>query len=513
MVSATVPPVAPGSVARMSIASFLPGNKDGWTRSVWLDRLPLLGVLGIQAFASLRLNNTAFQDEALYLVTGHWERAAWASGTAVASDPGSFFSGSPQLYPVFASYLDSLGGLELARLFSLLCMLSATVAVYWTTRVLFVHQGRRPALFASVAFSLSAPVIFLGHFATFDAPSFTCLVWAAALAAWCSSERKSLWWSGVVGALLVLAVALKYASAIDVPFVLLLACVGLRTRGHRSRALAFAVLSGTVTVSLGALSALTWARGNMTGLWVTTVDRDMGTKTPATTAIGHVVVWSGITLGLMAAGAILLLVQRRRPAVAVLLGIGTFAAICWQIHGGDITSLNKHVVLGLLLGAPLAGVALARLSRVRLGAIIVLVVVWATLLSGLDQSRSLFATWPNTQGLVQTIEPSLKADPAIRTVGDIPEPVEYALWRQSQPWQWTGTYANSFSYHGLTGIAAYRAALAANYFQLVFLNGYFPISQQLERELPSLGFKHTSTVNAAGTTWMIWQRWDAVTDH
>ena len=501
----------PESVLRMSVASLFPRSKRDRVIQIWLDRLPLVGVLVVQSFASLRLHNTAFQDEALYIYTGHWERSAWAGGPFVYTHPESFFSGAPQLCPVFASYLDSIGGLWLARLFSLLCMLSATAAVYWATRVLFAHRGGRVAFFAALAFSLSAPVIFLGNFATFDAPSFACIAWAVAVSVWSSKLGKSLWWSVLIGGLLVLAVALKYASAIDVPFVLLLSLLGLQVRRRRARALVRGLLAGTVFLAGAAVSALTWARSDVTGVRVTTLARTMDARTPELTLVKDVVTWSGPTLALMLIGGVVLAL-RRQPVIAVVLTVGTFAAVAFQIHNGDLTSLHKHVTLGLVLGAPLAGVALAEMTRLRLGTLLSVGLLWLTFLVGLAQSRSLFEEWPNTQGLVQTIQPSLAADPYIRTVGDIPEPVEYALWNQSQPWQWTGTYAGSFGYKGLTGVAAFRAALKANYFQLAYFNESSDVSQQLIGEMPGLGFHKTATVRSDGSTWTIWQRFDSVSN-
>src|SRR5690625_1456310 len=211
------------SIWRMSFASLFPPRYRDYALKIGYDRFLLTLVLAFQTLTSLRLADTAFQDEALYLYYGHWQRSAWASGTEIFTHPESFFSGAPQLYPVFGSYLDSVGGLQLARSFSLLCMLSATIAVYWATRTLFKDEyGPAAPLTAALTFSLAAPVIFLGNFATYDAPSFALIAWATALAIWSATRKKSLWWSLVIGGLLALAVALKYASAIQVPITLLL---------------------------------------------------------------------------------------------------------------------------------------------------------------------------------------------------------------------------------------------------------------------------------------------------
>lgn len=495
------------SIWRMSFASLFPPRYRDYALKIGYDRFLLTLVLAFQTLTSLRLANTAFQDEALYLYYGHWQRSAWASGTEIFTHPESFFSGAPQLYPVFGSYLDSVGGLQLARSFSLLCMLSATIAVYWATRTLFKDEyGPAAPLTAALTFSLAAPVIFLGNFATYDAPSFALIAWATALAIWSATRKKSLWWSLVIGGLLALAVALKYASAIQVPITLLLTLLGINDREYRWRALQRGLLAGLTFIGILGVSALTWARADLQGLIATTLDRQMRDPTPVLTLVQAIGTWAGVALAIMLIGGIMLL--RTRPVLALVLVVGTFIAITYQVASGDLTSLHKHIALGLIFGAPLAGIVLGKISRRRLGPIAIAAALWLVFVTGLAQSRDLYEAWPNTNGLVETIEPSLEANPYMRTVGDIPEPVQYALRDQSQPWQWMGTYEGSFSYAGLTGIEAYQRALADNYFQLAYFNGSSAISAQLMGEMPSYGFEQTATVESNGSTWTIWQRFD-----
>ena len=509
--SSTTYTASSDSVWRMSFASLFPPKLREGAFATGYDRFLLALVLGAQAVVSLRLTNTAFQDEALYLYYGHWERSSWASGTEIYTHPDAFFSGAPQLYPVFGSYLDSVGGLQLARVFSLMCMLSATIAVYWATKVLFhADYGTGAPLAGAMTFSLSAPVIFLGHFATYDALSFALITWATALAIWSATKRKSLWWSVPIGTLLALAVAIKYASAIVVPITLLLTLLGINDRTYRSRAVSRGLLAGSILIALLAASALTWAHGDLQGLVATTLNRHMGQTSPPLTLLTAIGLWAGVPLAIMLIGGLMLL--RRQPVLALVLLGGTVIAMAFQIRTGDITSLHKHITLGLIFGAPLAGVALGRLTAKKLGVIMVAGVLWIVLMTGLAQSRSLFLHWPNTQGLVQTLAPSFKANPTMRTVGDIPEPIQYALRDMSEPWQWTGTYDGSFGYAGLTGIAAYQKALADNYFQLAYFNGSSTYSAQLQGEMPGYGFKKTATVESNGSTWTIWQRFDPNVD-
>ena len=93
------------------------------------------------------------------------------------SDYASFFSGSPVLYPILGALADTWGGLAAARHVSLLAMLTTTALLYSLSRRLF---NERVGLCAAVIFSVTESAIFLGNFATYDAPAL-CLL---AVAAW-----------------------------------------------------------------------------------------------------------------------------------------------------------------------------------------------------------------------------------------------------------------------------------------------------------------------------------------
>src|SRR5947209_13792693 len=127
--------------------------------------LPL--ILLLQAITSLlALNNTVFQDEGLYLLAGQQIFLRWMGKTPYLEPYGSYFSGYPSFYPVIGGILDFLGGLEAARLLSLLCMLIVTTCVYFMTIQLF---DRKSALIAAFLFACEGSVLFLGRLATFDA--------------------------------------------------------------------------------------------------------------------------------------------------------------------------------------------------------------------------------------------------------------------------------------------------------------------------------------------------------
>ena len=93
------------------------------SRRTRVSRVLLLCILVLQAILSLRLHNTAFEDEALYIYSGHMELQHLLHGAALQGSYASYFSGSPVLYPVAAGFLNQLGGLTAARMLSLAEML------------------------------------------------------------------------------------------------------------------------------------------------------------------------------------------------------------------------------------------------------------------------------------------------------------------------------------------------------------------------------------------------------
>jgi hypothetical protein len=91
------------------------------------DGVALATVLAVQSALSIRLRNTAFQDEALYIYAGHEQIRRLLHGGPLY-DSYWWLSGFAWFYPPIAGALDSLGGLELVRLFSLVCLLATTCA-------------------------------------------------------------------------------------------------------------------------------------------------------------------------------------------------------------------------------------------------------------------------------------------------------------------------------------------------------------------------------------------------
>jgi Dolichyl-phosphate-mannose-protein mannosyltransferase len=485
-------PIAPDNPSASTRIFVLPLGKHGHAvspfatpsaRRTWVSRAVLGGILCLQALLSLRLHNTAFEDEALYLYSGHMEIVHWLHGVSAQGNYASYFSGAPVLYPALGALADAVGGLAAARLLSLLAMLGSTALLYSMSRRLF---NERVALCAAALFSVTESAIFLGNFATYDAPT----IFLLALAAWIVVRTAAQRWPVYLLAapLAALAVATKYASLLFVPTIAALtALAALPYLGRR--ALARPVAFGLVAAALLAGGLHLAGRAYMQGISFSTTGRASGT-TPTSTLLHEILLWGGAPFAVAVIGAVAYARRPRtepdeiiaepggalrRTALGVVLTGTALLAPAEQIHLHTLVSLQKHIGFGLFFAAPMAGVGLVRLMgdhfrRVQLG-----IAVWAVALTlGMTQARDLYSGWTNSTQMIHDI--ALAARPGAHYLVEVPEvPIYYLMGNpDAQPDQFTSTYNIGYvdSKEGkfLTGNAGYVAAIQAGYFRVVAYN-------------------------------------------
>ena len=386
----------------------------GWTaapsrRRARVGRAILAGLLVVQAVLSLRLRNTAFEDEALYLYAGHLELDHLFGGGPAHPEFLTYFSGSPLLYPVLGAAVDSVLGLQGARALGLVCLLGATALLYSLTSRLF---NERVGLCAAAVFAVAQSTLFLGNFATYDPPAILLL----ALAGWLAvrtARRGVLVASLLVAPVLALAVAVKYASGLYLPTVTALAVLAAHPyRGRRALVRAFGI--PLLVAGLLGTALLSGGRGHLAGLTSTTTDREAGANRPLDLLLDSLR-WGGPLLALAVLGTVLYVrrdrmgelptassgatradVPARGPLGRLLLGgllSGTAVlAPAYQMHLHTGTSLHKHVGFGLLFAAPMAGVAMSRLVGAHFRRPELAIVAWADfkIISGLIADRSAF---------------------------------------------------------------------------------------------------------------------------
>ena len=156
------------------------------SRRKWVSRAVLAAILCVQAALSLRMHNTAFEDEALYLYSGHLEIAHWLHGAALQGNYATYFSGAPVLYPVLGAAADNVGGLAAARAVSLLAMLATTGLLYSLTRRLF---NERVGLCAAAIFRSPNPPSTSATWPPMMPRRSACSRWAPG--SWCAPRRSA----------------------------------------------------------------------------------------------------------------------------------------------------------------------------------------------------------------------------------------------------------------------------------------------------------------------------------
>jgi hypothetical protein len=415
-------------------------------------------------------NNTAFQDEALYLRAGHLEWAGWLHHAPVPDFP-SYFSGAPVLYPPLGAAMDDIGGLAAARLLSLGLMLGVTSLLWATAGRLY---GQRAALLAAALFATLPGTQFLGALATFDAPALLLLavtVWLGVRSADCS-PRVRLAVLATAGVVMAAADAMKYATALFTPIVLASVSMAIWRR-HGSRAGLQAVAALACPWLLLTLAAIR-AGGSVYWLGITssTLNR-AASDSPATLVLKDAYIWTSLVLVLAALGVILALrSEQRGKFLPAVLAAAAVAVPVEQARLQTTVSLQKHVVFGAWFAAIAAGYAMARLSRVDPGrgwaVVMALPIAASTLFGSMGEALALHTVWPNATGVVRTLRSAIPAHPGHYLAEDYD--VEAYYLRADVPWpRWSSTYY--FSYPGAApGLPSYAAAIEAHYFALVVLN-------------------------------------------
>ncbi|SNQ46733.1 permease [Frankia canadensis] len=509
-------------------------------------RSGLAAVVAVQVLTSINLSSTAFQDEALYLDAGHQIIASLRNGTPTAEDFGSYFSGSPYVYPPLGALADALGGLAAARMLSLVCAVMTTLLVASVGRSLY---GRSAGVAGATAFVLSGPVLFIGHFATYDAMALMLLTGGLAAGLRAAGlprrarprpgrrrgdpRRGNLWrgalWAFSAGCLLAAAVVTKYVAALFVPSAAALIVMA----AHRTRrpaattssapasapplVLLLAAAVGTACV-VGAWLGLT-GTDQLRGLVTTTLSRRPVGPTSAVEVARRGLEWAAPTLIVAVAG--LPLVARRRPALAALLLGSSLLPIAVQARSGELTSLHKHVAFGVAFAAPLAGAGLvallARLDvhdpRRPLAPRVIAAALAAVVLlaGGARGAQDLFQVWADSRPLTALLRTQVRFGSGHYLVEESEVP-RYYLRDVTAPWQWNGTY---FLYYRdprtgavYTGTAAYRRALTDRYFDIVVLR--FGPSAMLDWKIHDIlqdptKYRQIARLPEPGG-WTIWRR-------
>ena len=449
------------------------------TLSNW--SLPL--ILLFQSLVSwIFLQNTAFQDEALYVYAGRQIIQHWMGGPLSLDNYSFYFSGNPYIYPIIGGALDMVGGIELARAFSLLCMLIVTACGYYVTKHLFDKQS---AIFAGIFFVCQAPVLFLSRLATYD-PLCLCFIALATALAVHAAQAKRPWLLPAIGPLLVLAFGTKYAGLLFIPSILALVIVwAFLARGWRRTLLhtLIAGLSMVLAIALAAYIILHFDRDMLHALSATTTDRQITTVYSRVSLIENILQLTGLSYLVAFVG---LLFVRKKEILVTLLLLGTALLVpAYHLYKEELVSLDKHLGFSMFFLMPVAGYTLARLSGFRWKAL----APGRYLLSGIaiclilflfitPQAQYMYSTWPPTDNLATALKTRVRLGNG-HYLAEQFEVSRYNLKNETYNWQWVGL--DFFQYvdkqgHYYQGNDAYVKAINDGYFDLIQLNYGYNIS-------------------------------------
>jgi glycosyltransferase involved in cell wall biosynthesis len=424
------------SVREMQRSSQQPQLPRSRSRISW----PLVAILAVQTGFSLSLvwSNTAFADEANYLLQGRLELAHWLHGLTVPVINND--SGAPQIYPPLGALADAVGGLAGARILSMCFMLIATALLYLYTKRLF---GSHAAIMAAALWGLSEPALRLA-FATYD--PLACLL--VTLSAWLALQAGVRRRHGeliVVSALaLALATITAFSFAIMIPAVLATSYFIWRDEVGPRLARWFAFWLAITTMGLVTLSM------TVLQLWkdliVTTITRSgsaLGTGVAAVTKSAWT--WDGVILALAVCGVVFAFGSERmnRKLLMLTLLISGLLVPVYQAHLGTGWSLDKHMSTGTWFMAAAAGYSFTKIkifSKSSQAAVAAAVILLYSAISGLWYARVTFHSWANEASLISAIRPIIgQGSVWSSSNGDsIPE---YYLLRSAGDWPKWETYA------------------------------------------------------------------------
>lgn len=382
------------------------------------------------------------------------------------------------MYPVIGGFLDLIGGLALARWFSLACMLGVTSILYSVTTRLFTSPA---GVSAAALYASTGVVLFLGRLATFDALCLLLVALAVSLAVGAVSATRPLS-ALLVGPVLALAVMTKYAALLFVvPVFCLLACQGVSVAGaHRTRS---RLITAMISFGLSLASAYSVLdRHALKAVTSTTTDRVVAVRASRDALGRHALEMGGIVYGLSLIGLLLLVRRRHRAhAPATLLLLSSLLVPAYHLYKREPISFDKHLAYALFFAAPLAGYAvartIARLGRPAAGEqrtrwLAALALGAGLVAFGAGQAQTLYSDWPNTSSLAAVLDRNIR-DGVSRIFAEDIEVSRYDARQVSQEWQWSSFYYSDYvdpAGRRLSGTAALAAAVQHRYYDLIELS-------------------------------------------
>jgi hypothetical protein len=523
----------------------------------WLYWLPLAVIVVAQAILSVRLipGSYASGDEGRYIYAGHqliYE--LWHGGGSPYYE--TYFSGAPVIYPVLAAMADSVGGLTAACLMSTVFMVITTIVLFMVTTELFGYWSGILAagLFAGLGLTQD-----LGALATYDAMSLMLISIAAYCAVRTDASRggEVTRWLLAIPMVLFLANATKYMTIIFDPVVIVLAALQVSgSRGHaaadpaRARREVLKTIAKRITalslatVTLDSLLLFVAGGAYLHGLMFSTLQRKSGSsavfaavRVANPVIVGDTWQWIGpiIAAALLAmVAAVLARSDRKTTATIALLIIAGLIVTVEGLHLHTVESMRKHDDFSAWFACAATGSVAARLQiRPLLSRMAPVVIGCAVLVSGFHYSQSARSTFeaggsPTTLQIASALRPYLTLPHGRFLIGGLAS--EQLVFIDALKMHWYQLADDLYikypipggggDAHGqvmgpacfrmrsgcmyLEGMAGYRAAIAAHWFDLISMWGGHGIRQdaQIERAVEHTPGYVLISINSGAPTWI-----------
>lgn len=440
-------------------------SRIGWYYNVMSGKILSWATILVVGIALLiRLANLSFNapfiDEALYIVLGK----KIILSHDIGSDPFSWISGMPYLYPSLAGLSYMIGGLVGARLFSAVLGITSVWFLYRVGLQLFVGKsvsvyGRIAALLGGFFLAIEPIHGWLSRMAMMDMLAFALFLGGLLLTIETAHDNNKLK-AYLAGILFFLGFLAKYSVALMLPVVSVW-IVYRFTRHSRQRALLYTLV--IVSALVGAYGV--WKFDKLASFLNTqtfTEDTAASLITISSTIFKYTWVW-------LLPGAIGLwhLMKQNRELGILLSGIVLVPVVVHllTLNGPTLVQNLIFSVAGLCLFAGLGFAAVISRSR-KIGIAVTAIFILFALFNSTHKRSDLEHLWPNydlvTDYLVEVVEPDdrilVQADDiAVLALEDV-LPIE----------QITGPYG--FSYEELKDDEAYKHAVEDGYFTYIQLD-------------------------------------------
>lgn len=503
--------------------------------------VPLTVILAAQVLLSVRLIPTSYAsgDEGRYIYAGHQLiHEFWHGGGSPYYE--DFFSGTPVIYPVLAALADTAGGLTAVCLMSTAFMAVTTFMLFLVTRELF---GYWSGVLASGLFAGLGLTQDLGALATYDAMSLMLISIAAYCAVRVGGSLGGLWssplsesraesladplgqpgtrtkWLLAIPAFLFLANATKYLTIIFDPFVIALAA--LQIKGWKAMAKRTIAL-GLATLSLDVLALFLAGIAYVRGLLFSTLARKSGSsavfsavKVANPVIIGDTWKWIGPILGLALLALLIAVLARKDPKTIGMLTLLIVAGLIVTVEGlhlHTVESMRKHDDFSAWFACAATGSMVPRWRlRTLLSRVAPVLIGCGVAVSGAYYSHTAKSTYeaggsPTTLMTASTLKPYLELPNGRFLLGGLATQQLVYLGREKIPWYQLSDDlyikypipGRGGDTHGqrlgracfrlkpgcmyLEGIAGYRAAIHAHYFDVISMFGGHGNRQDAEIE-------------------------------